>query len=125
MTLVLPMGLALVAFVLLFVSAGYGISGRALGPIIDDRNRMSLTLAQLVMWSLILLSGLLVLGLYNYGFGGLLIAQLEQQAAAAARPTELRTRRSLRLTPTTCFPRSRTISITSPASRWRRRSCHG
>jgi hypothetical protein len=83
-SLVIPLALAVISFFLLFVAAGYGISGRALGPLIDDRNRMSLTLAQLAMWSIILLSGLLVFGLYNYGFGGLLIAELEQQASAAA-----------------------------------------
>jgi hypothetical protein len=82
-SLVIPLAVALISFVLLFVAAGYGVAGRPLGPIIDDRNRMSLTLAQLVMWSIILLSGLLVIGLYNYGFGGLVIAELEQQAAAA------------------------------------------
>ena len=103
-SLVVPMALALVAFVLLFVSAGYGISGRALGPIIDDRNRMSLTLAQLVMWSLILLSGLLVLGLYNYGFGGLLIAQLEQQAAAATAANETPNKAKLALDAYHLFP---------------------
>lgn len=103
-SLVVPMALALVAFVLLFVSAGYGISGRALGPIIDDRNRMSLTLAQLVMWSLILLSGLLVIGLYNYGFGGLLIAQLEQQAAAATAANETPNKAKLALDAYHLFP---------------------
>ena len=103
-SLVVPLATALLAFVLLFVSAGYGISGRALGPIIDDRNRMSLTLAQLVMWSLILLSGLLVFGLYNYGFGGLLIAQLEQQAAAAGAANETPNRAKLALDAYHLFP---------------------
>jgi len=35
------------------------------------RNRDEPDLAQLVMWSIILLSACLVIGLYNYGFGGL------------------------------------------------------
>jgi hypothetical protein len=87
-SLVIPLAIAVISFFLLFVAAGYGISGRALGPIIDDRNRMSLTLAQLAMWSIVLLSGLLVFGLYNYGFGGLLIAELEQQASAATAARE-------------------------------------
>jgi hypothetical protein len=81
-SLFVPFCLALVSLVLLFVAAGFGVTGRALGPIIDERNRMSLTLAQLAMWSIILLSGLLIFGLYNYGFGGLAIAELQQQAAA-------------------------------------------
>ncbi len=103
-SLVVPLVGALVAFVLLFVSAGFGIAGRALGPIIDERNRMSLTLAQLVMWSVILLSGLLVLGLYNYGFGGLLIAQLEQQAAAASAASETPNKAKLALDAYHLFP---------------------
>ena len=39
-SLVLPMALALISLVLLFVSAGYGIVGRPLGALIDDRNRI-------------------------------------------------------------------------------------
>ena len=103
-SLVVPLAATLVAFLLLFVSAGYGISGRALGPIIDDRNRMSLTLAQLVMWSIILLSGLLVLGLYNYGFGGLVLAQLQQQAAAAGATGETPSKAKLALDAYHAFP---------------------
>ncbi|GLH76286.1 hypothetical protein SSBR45G_11940 [Bradyrhizobium sp. SSBR45G] len=83
MSLVVPFCLALLSLLLLFIACGFGITGRALGPIIDERNRMSLTLAQLAIWSIVLLSGLLVCGLFNYGFGGLLITELQQQAAAA------------------------------------------
>lgn len=88
MSLVIPFVLAVLSLVMLFIACGFGITGRALGPIIDERNRMSLTLAQLAMWSIILLSGLLVGGLFNYGFGGLLITELQQQAAAAAAANE-------------------------------------
>ncbi|UFZ05151.1 hypothetical protein LQG66_02170 [Bradyrhizobium ontarionense] len=88
MSLVIPFCLALLSLLLLFIACGFGITGRALGPIIDERNRMSLTLAQLAMWSIILLSGLLVCGLFNYGFGGLVITELQQQAAAATAAKE-------------------------------------
>ena len=88
LSLVVPFCIALLSLLLLFVACGFGITGRALGPIIDERNRMSLTLAQLAMWSIILLSGLLVCGLFNYGFGGLLITELQQQAAAATAARE-------------------------------------
>ena len=88
MSLVIPFSLALLSLTMLFIACGFGITGRALGPIIDERNRMSLTLAQLAMWSIILLSGLLIGGLFNYGFGGLLITELQQQAAAAAAANE-------------------------------------
>lgn len=88
LSLVIPFSIALISLLLLFVACGFGITGRALGPIIDERNRMSLTLAQLAMWSIVLLSGLLVCGLFNYGFGGLLITELQQQAAAATAADE-------------------------------------
>jgi hypothetical protein len=88
MSLVIPFCLALLSLLLLFVACGFGINGRALGPVIDERNRISLTLTQLAMWTIILLSGLLVCGLFNYGFGGLLITELQQQAAAAATANE-------------------------------------
>jgi hypothetical protein len=87
-SLVVPFCIALLSLLLLFLACGFGITGRALGPIIDERNRMSLTLAQLAMWSIILLSALLVFGLFNYGFGGLLITELQQKAAAATAANE-------------------------------------
>lgn len=80
-----PLALGLVSLTLLFVSAGYGINGRPLGVIIDGRYRMSLTLAQLALWSIVILGGWLVVGLYNFGFGGLTYGALDQ--AAAANPT--------------------------------------
>ena len=89
-TLVLPLALGLLALALLFVSAGYGITGRPMGPIIDSRYRMSLTIAQLVLWSIIILGGWLVLGLYNFGVGGLVYGALDQAAAATGANSVLR-----------------------------------
>jgi hypothetical protein len=68
-SLVYPLALMFFALALLFVSAGYGIVGRPMGAIIDERNRMSLTTTQLVVWSVIVLGGWLVFALYNVGFG--------------------------------------------------------
>src|SRR5262245_9272347 len=50
-SLVYPLALMFFALALLFVSAGYGIVGRPMGAIVDERNRMSLTTTQLVVWS--------------------------------------------------------------------------
>jgi hypothetical protein len=104
MSLVIPFWLALLSLLMLFIACGFGVTGRALGPIIDERNRMSLTLAQLAIWSIILLSGLLVCGLFNYGFGGLLITELQQQAAAATAAKETPNNAKIALDAYNLFP---------------------
>jgi hypothetical protein len=81
-SLVLPLGLALISFAMLFVATGYGVVGLGWGAIIDVRKRMSLTLAQLVLWSIVIFAGWLVLGLYNFGFAGLEFNDLDQAATA-------------------------------------------
>ena len=50
----------------LFV-VGHGITGRLQGLLIDERNKMSLSRLQLVLWTLVILSGLLTLALSNIG----------------------------------------------------------
>jgi hypothetical protein len=77
-----------VSLLLLFVAAGYGIMGRPLGAIIDDRYRMSLTLGQLCLWSILLFAGLTTLGLCNVGFGGQIYADLQKMAALPPAPGE-------------------------------------
>ena len=52
----------------LFV-VGYGITGRPQGLLIDERNNMSLSRLQMVLWTLVLLSGLLASALANIGSG--------------------------------------------------------
>jgi len=89
-SLVMPLALGFLALALLFVSAGYGITGRPMGPIIDSRYRMSLTIAQLVLWSIVILGGWLVLGLFNFGVGGLVYGALDQAAAATGANSVLR-----------------------------------
>lgn len=65
-----PLAMAFVSMALLFIAAGYGLVGRPMGAIIDERNRMSLTLMQLALWSVVILGGWLVLGLFNIGSAG-------------------------------------------------------
>jgi hypothetical protein len=85
-SLVLPLVLALGSFAVLFVACGYGIVGLAWGALIDVRNRMSLTLAQFILWSIVILAGWLVLGLYNFGFAGAQFGDLDQAATATQTP---------------------------------------
>jgi len=54
--------LALGAFLML---AGGAVTGYALGALIDDRDKVSLSRFQLVLWTLLLLSALLTAGMHN------------------------------------------------------------
>lgn len=89
-SLVLPLGVAFIAFALLFVASGYGVSGRPMGAIIDERYRMSLTLTQAVLWAVVILGAWLVLGLYNIGLGGIEYNKVAQAAAAMPGDTALK-----------------------------------
>lgn len=48
---------------------GRGITGQWRGVLIDDRNRLSLTRLQLMLWSILILSAFLVLAVSNVKFG--------------------------------------------------------
>ncbi len=63
--------LIIVALFLAFLFVvGHGITGRLQGLLIDERNKMSLSRLQLVLWTLVILSGLLTVALSNIGRGG-------------------------------------------------------
>jgi hypothetical protein len=49
--------------------AGHGILGLWLGLLIDERNKMSLSRLQMVAWTIVVLSGFLVAGLWNSASG--------------------------------------------------------
>src|SRR5262245_16717810 len=58
--------LIIVALFLAFLFVvGQGITGRLQGLLIDERNKMSLSRLQLVLWTLVILSGLLTIALSN------------------------------------------------------------
>jgi magnesium-transporting ATPase (P-type) len=57
----------LALFLLFFVVVGHGFTGRPQGLLIDDRNKMSLSRLQMVMWTTLILSGLLTVALTNIG----------------------------------------------------------
>jgi hypothetical protein len=60
--------LAIVILFLLFLFVvGDGITGRRQGLLIDERFKMSLSRLQMVLWTLVILSGLLTMALTNIG----------------------------------------------------------
>jgi hypothetical protein len=62
--------LIIVALFLAFLFVvGNGITGRWQGLLIDERKKMSLSRLQLVLWTLVILSGLLTIALTNIGQG--------------------------------------------------------
>ena len=62
--------LIIVALFLAFMFVvGQGITGRLQGLLIDERNKMSLSRLQMVLWTVTILSGLLAIALSNIGRG--------------------------------------------------------
>ena len=62
--------LIIVALFLAFLFiVGHGITGRLQGLLIDERNKMSLSRLQMVLWTMVILSGLLTIALSNIGRG--------------------------------------------------------
>jgi hypothetical protein len=59
-----------VLFLAFLVVVGHGITGRPQGLLIDDRHKMSLSRLQMVLWTVVILSGLLAIALANIGLGG-------------------------------------------------------
>jgi hypothetical protein len=72
----------LLLLILISVVAGQGITGQWDGVFIDDRNKISLSRLQMVMWTVIVLSGFLSAGLANIGSG-------QSDPLAVAIPLEL------------------------------------
>lgn len=79
-SLVKPMLAAMLAIALLAIAAGLAVKGRAMGVLIDARNRFSLARTQMILWTFVLLGGYLVLSLFNIGFSADDIRVLDQLA---------------------------------------------
>jgi len=56
---------ALILLTLFALVAGHGITGLWRGLLIDDRNKMSLSRLQMILWTIVVLSAFLVAGLSN------------------------------------------------------------
>jgi hypothetical protein len=64
------------------IIAGQGITGDWFGVLIDERNKMSLSRLQMVLWTIVVLSGILTAALSNIGSG-------QSDPLSIALPTEL------------------------------------
>ncbi|MFZ0926097.1 MAG: hypothetical protein WCE82_06250 [Halobacteriota archaeon] len=53
----------------LLIAAGHGTKGRLSGLLIDERNRMSASRLQIIMWTLVILPAILALICINVGYG--------------------------------------------------------
>lgn len=64
-SLFVPLILTQIAIILLIVSAGLAKRGHVLGSFIDERNRISLSGAQQLLWTVVLFGGFTILGIFN------------------------------------------------------------
>src|SRR5262249_54820312 len=64
------------------VIVGEGVSGRPLGLLVDERKKMSVSRLQMVLWTVVILSGLLTIALSNIG-------QRDQTALAITVPPQV------------------------------------
>jgi hypothetical protein len=80
LSLRLPFLLQIVAIILLLIGCGKAVMEHPLGTFVDDRNRVSLTRVQLIAWTIILVSGITVFGLFNTGFAAQEWVGLAQRA---------------------------------------------
>jgi hypothetical protein len=71
-SIVAPFLIALVGIASLVIGLGLGTKGRAAGLWIDTRNRVSLSRAQVTLWTVVAFAGYTVLAMFNIGFGGIL-----------------------------------------------------
>jgi hypothetical protein len=65
LSLLIPFLSTMVSMLVLMMAAGLATKGRWFGVLIDDRNRMSLSRAQQVAWTILLMAGLTMMGWFN------------------------------------------------------------
>jgi len=61
--------IVMVLLALFSIIAGYGITGLWWGLLIDERNKMSLSRFQMVLWTILILSAILTAALFNVALG--------------------------------------------------------
>ena len=67
-SIALPFLITVVGIGSLIIALGLGTKGRVAGVWIDTRNRVSLARAQVTLWTVVALSGYLILSMFNVGF---------------------------------------------------------
>lgn len=70
-----PFLVTVIGIVGLIAALGLGTKGRLAGVWIDPRNRVSLARAQVTLWTIVALSGYLILAMFNVGFADFLASQ--------------------------------------------------
>ena len=87
--------LTMALFGVLLVLAGNALKMRWDGIFIDERNKISLSRVQLVLWTLLLVSALLTVGLSNVSLGAATPLEIEisRQRLGAARDRQFQLRR--------------------------------
>jgi len=71
-SIVFPFLVTVVGIVGLIAALGLGTKGRPAGVWIDTRNRVSLARAQVTLWTVVAISGYLILAMFNVGFADFL-----------------------------------------------------
>jgi hypothetical protein len=79
-----PLVLTQLAIILLIVSAGLAKQGHAYGSFVDERNRVSLSSVQQLLWTIVLFGGVTILGVFNIALLADFVRDASQEAAVAA-----------------------------------------
>lgn len=69
-SLVWPMALMMAGVVALLAGLGIGVQGTALGVVISPENRYSLALTQVTLWTILVLTGVIAMAIFNGGLVG-------------------------------------------------------
>lgn len=65
LSLIVPLLISSFAIILFVISAGLAKRGHWLGAFVDDRNRVSLSSTQQLLWTVVLFGGITILGIFN------------------------------------------------------------
>lgn len=79
-SLIWPLMLSYATILVLVAAGGLAVKGRWYGALVDGRNRVSLSRLQMLCWTVVLLGGYLVVGIFNIALLGSPLRELAQQA---------------------------------------------
>lgn len=83
-SLIAPLLLSYLAIIVLIVASGMATRGTWLGALVDNRNRISLSRVQMLLWTIVLLGGYIVLATFNIALLGGAMRDLTLSAAAGS-----------------------------------------